>query len=60
MVEKALSWALRELSKRDRPAVEAFMAQMGETLPARVKREVTNKLTTGLKTSGNRGMVTTA
>jgi len=65
MVEKALSWALRELSKRDRPAVEAFMAQMDATLPARVKREVSNKLTTGLKTpgagrGGNRGMVTGA
>lgn len=28
MVEKAMSWALRELSKRDRPAVEVFVAQM--------------------------------
>jgi 3-methyladenine DNA glycosylase AlkD len=60
MVEKALSWALRELSKRDRPAVEAFMAEMDATLPARVKREVSNKLATGLKTPGNRGTVTTA
>jgi 3-methyladenine DNA glycosylase AlkD len=64
MVEKALSWALRELSKRDRSAVEAFMTQMDETLPARVKREVTNKLTTGLKSPlnprGNRAMVTGA
>jgi 3-methyladenine DNA glycosylase AlkD len=60
MVEKALSWALRELSKRDRPAVAAFMAQMDATLPARVKREVNNKLVTGLKTPGYRRMVTTA
>jgi 3-methyladenine DNA glycosylase AlkD len=50
MVEKALSWALRELSRRDRPAVERFMAEMEEALPARVRREVRHKLTTGLKT----------
>ncbi len=60
MVEKALSWALRELSKRDRPAVEVFMAQMDGALPARVKREVGNKLTTGLKNPANRTMVTGA
>jgi 3-methyladenine DNA glycosylase AlkD len=50
MVEKALSWALRELSRRDRPAVERFMAEMDQALPARVRREVRHKLTTGLKT----------
>jgi 3-methyladenine DNA glycosylase AlkD len=50
MVEKALSWALRVLSQRDRPAVESFMAEMGDRLPARVRREVKNKLSTGLKT----------
>jgi 3-methyladenine DNA glycosylase AlkD len=50
MVEKALSWALRFLSQRDRPAVERFMAEMGDRLPARVRREVRNKLSTGLKT----------
>jgi 3-methyladenine DNA glycosylase AlkD len=49
MVEKALSWALRFLSQRDKPAVEAFMAEMGENLPARVKREVRTKLRTGKK-----------
>lgn len=54
MVEKGLSWALRELSKRDRPAVETFMAQMGEALPARVRREVGHKLRTGLKTPRRR------
>ncbi|HEY0435646.1 MAG TPA: DNA alkylation repair protein [Phenylobacterium sp.] len=53
MVEKGLSWALRELSKRDRPSVEAFMAEMAEVLPARVLREVRHKLATGLK-SGRR------
>ena len=50
MVEKALSWALRVLSRRDRPAVEKFMAEMGDRLPARARREVRNKLVTGLKT----------
>lgn len=49
MVEKALSWALRFLSQRDKPAVTAFMAEMGEDLPARVRREVRTKLTTGKK-----------
>ncbi len=62
MVEKALSWALRALAQRDRPAVEAFVVEMEEALAARVKREVRNKLTTGLKTPpktpGNRNMVT--
>jgi 3-methyladenine DNA glycosylase AlkD len=49
MVEKALSWALRALSVRDRPAVERFMAEHEAVLAARVKREVRNKLATGLK-----------
>lgn len=60
MVEKALSWALRELLARDRAAVEAFVAETGERLPARVRREVRNKLSTGLKTPRNRRMVTGA
>jgi 3-methyladenine DNA glycosylase AlkD len=58
MVEKALSWALRELSRRDRPAVERFMAQMDQSLPARVQREVRNKLATGLKTPRSGAKVT--
>lgn len=49
MVEKAVSWALRFLSQRDRPAVVAFMAEHGDRFGARVRREVTHKLTTGLK-----------
>jgi 3-methyladenine DNA glycosylase AlkD len=60
MVEKAMSWALRELSRRDRPAVEAFVTEQDAILAARVKREVRNKLSTGLKTPRNRNMVTTA
>ncbi|THD50811.1 DNA alkylation repair protein [Phenylobacterium sp.] len=50
MVVKALSWALRVLAQRDRPAVEAFLAEMDAVLPARAKREVRHKLATGLKT----------
>ena len=50
MVEKAMSWALRALSLRDRPAVERFMAEMDGKLAARAVREVRNKLSTGLKT----------
>ena len=55
MVEKAMSWALRALSQRDRPAVEAFMAEMDGRLAARAVREVRNKLRTGLKTPKVRG-----
>jgi len=49
MVVKAMSWALRELAKRDPAAVKRFLKDQGDNLPARVRREVTNKLTTGLK-----------
>jgi hypothetical protein len=49
MVIKALSWALRELSKRYPAPVSAFLEQYDEQLAPRVKREVTNKLKTGLK-----------
>jgi 3-methyladenine DNA glycosylase AlkD len=49
MVEKALSWALRELTKGDRRAVETFLERHDARLGARVKREVRHKLTTGLK-----------
>jgi 3-methyladenine DNA glycosylase AlkD len=50
MVEKALSWALRALIARDAKAVRAFVAANETRLGARVKREVANKLRTGLKT----------
>ena len=49
MVVKALSWALRELVPHDPDAVRDFLSQHEEALAARVKREVRNKLTTGLK-----------
>lgn len=53
MIVKAMSWALRELAKRDPGAVRAFLSKHGARLAARVRREVGNKLTTGLK-SGQR------
>ena len=49
MVVKAMSWALRELSKRDPVAVRRYLAARGERVAARVRREVVNKLSTGLK-----------
>ena len=49
MVVKALSWALRELSKRDPKAVRKFLREHDGVLAARVVREVGNKLQTGLK-----------
>ncbi len=49
MVVKAMSWALRALSVRDRAAVEAFLAEHQGQLASRVIREVENKLRTGLK-----------
>jgi 3-methyladenine DNA glycosylase AlkD len=49
MVVKALSWALRELSKRDRSAVESFVQKNAHRLSPRVIREVHNKLSTGVK-----------
>jgi 3-methyladenine DNA glycosylase AlkD len=49
MVVKALSWALRELVPHDSQAVEAFLQEHDAELAARIKREVRNKLTTGLK-----------
>ena len=49
MVVKALSWALRELVVHDPAAVRGFLAEHDTVLAARVKREVRNKLETGLK-----------
>ena len=51
MVQKALSWALRELVWHDSDAVRSFLDVHDEHLAARVKREVRSKLTTGLKNS---------
>lgn len=49
MVVKALSWALRELAKRDPEAVRKFLGSHEGTLAPRVVREVNSKLQTGLK-----------
>jgi 3-methyladenine DNA glycosylase AlkD len=54
MVVKALSWALRELAKRDTRAVRAFVKEYEEQLAPRVKREVGNKLRTGVKNPKNK------
>ena len=44
-----MSWALRELIPHDADAVRDFLKKHENVLAARVKREVNNKLTTGLK-----------
>lgn len=49
MVVKALSWALRELVPHDREELKKFLSEHDAALAARVKREVRNKLRTGLK-----------
>jgi 3-methyladenine DNA glycosylase AlkD len=53
-VVKAMSWALRELAKRDPKVVEAFLLKEGDRLSPRVTREVLNKLRTGVKSPGRR------
>jgi len=42
MVVKAMSWALRELAKRNPGAVENFLREQADALAARVVREVRN------------------
>ena len=49
MVVKALSWALRELSKSDRQAVIDFVEKHWERLHSRIRREVIAKIETGRK-----------
>jgi 3-methyladenine DNA glycosylase AlkD len=49
MVVKALSWALRELSKRDAVGVADFLRKENGRLASRVRREVRAKLETGRK-----------
>jgi len=49
MVVKALSWALRELSKRNLDSAKKFLEENERALAPRVIREVRNKLQTGLK-----------
>lgn len=49
MIVKALSWVLRRAIRYDRAGVEQFLADHKRQLAARIKREVRNKLDTGLK-----------
>jgi 3-methyladenine DNA glycosylase AlkD len=49
LVQKALSWALRELAKRDPGSVRRFLAANRNRVSARVRRELENKLATGRK-----------
>ncbi|QRN84517.1 DNA alkylation repair protein (plasmid) [Chloroflexota bacterium] len=49
MIVKALSWVLRRAIRYDRKGVEQFLADHKHRLAARIKREVRNKLDTGLK-----------
>lgn len=49
MINKALSWALRELAKIDKEPVKKFIEQHKDGLHPRVLREVNNKLKTGTK-----------
>jgi len=53
MVVKALSWALRALAVRNPAAVASYLEAHGNRVPSRARREVGNKLRTGLK-SGRR------
>ena len=54
MVVKGLSWALRELAPRDRVAVARFLEEHDGVTAARMRREVRNKLETGLKNPKSR------
>jgi 3-methyladenine DNA glycosylase AlkD len=49
MVAKAMSWALRELSKRDPEAARSFLDAHEARLASRVRRELRAKLETGRK-----------
>jgi 3-methyladenine DNA glycosylase AlkD len=49
LVVKAMSWALRELSKRDPKNVRKFLSDYHNQLAPKVVCEVTSKLNTGLK-----------
>ncbi len=50
MITKAVSWALREMTKTDKERVAQFTEGHAKLLAPLVVREVHNKLRTGLKT----------
>jgi 3-methyladenine DNA glycosylase AlkD len=54
MVVKAMSWSLRELAKQDPKVVETFLLKEEDRLSSRVKREVLNKINTGVKSPRTR------
>jgi 3-methyladenine DNA glycosylase AlkD len=56
MIVKALSWALRELAKRDPGSVVRFIHDEGDRVASRVRREVTTKLETGRKVRRRAGV----
>jgi 3-methyladenine DNA glycosylase AlkD len=49
MITKAVSWALREMTKSHPDRVVTYLEENREVLAAHVVREVSNKLRTGLK-----------
>lgn len=49
MIVKALSWALRELSKSNKQAVEIFMEKYHSQMAGLARREIYTKLETGRK-----------
>jgi 3-methyladenine DNA glycosylase AlkD len=49
MIVKALSWALREIARRDAARARRFLKDHRAGLAPRVTREVTNKIVTGRK-----------
>ena len=49
MVVKAMSWALREIAAIDPDSTRSYLQEHEGELAARVRREVRNKLDTGLK-----------
>jgi 3-methyladenine DNA glycosylase AlkD len=49
MITKAVSWALREMTKTHPDRVAAYLEENREVLAADVVREVNNKLRMGLK-----------
>ena len=55
MIVKAMSWALRALVPHNPDAVRGFLSEYDGRLAARIKREVNNKLKTGLKNPSRSG-----
>lgn len=56
MITKAVSWALREMTKSHPGQVIAYLEENQEVLVAHVVREVNNKLRTGLKSGKARAV----